>query len=191
MKWLEQFAGAVAGGVGSLMERNHRAALRNRIRIVIRNEEQKRARAYLALGKYYYRHCETAPEGAEELFREVARATERISRAVAKLELLSGLEDEGDFQCFSRCAGDCEGCGEAASCEVCEGGSAAPSGAAVPADEEPPRAPEEPDLEEINPSALNGCGFGEFGEETPSDSETPGGEHLPAAEEAGAARGGA
>ena len=74
---------------------------------------------------------------------------------------------------------------------MCEGGSAAPSGAAVPADEEPPRAPEEPDLEEINPSALNGCGFGEFGEEPPSDSGNPGGEHLPAAEEAGAARGGA
>lgn len=47
--------GAVQSAVKVVEEKNRRTALMNRLRTVIRCEEKAEERAYLALGRYYYR----------------------------------------------------------------------------------------------------------------------------------------
>ena len=56
MKFLESLGNSIARCLDAVTERNHRASLINRLRIVIKNERETTARAYVALGKYYYDH---------------------------------------------------------------------------------------------------------------------------------------
>ena len=54
MSFLENLGNGIAKVIDSVVERNHRASVVNRLRIVIKNERENTARAYVALGKYYF-----------------------------------------------------------------------------------------------------------------------------------------
>ena len=54
----------VTKAVDYVVEKNRKAAMINRLRIVIKNERENTARAYVALGKYYMEHLRN-PEDAQ------------------------------------------------------------------------------------------------------------------------------
>ena len=54
MSFLENLGNGIAKVIDSVVEKNHRASVVNRLRIVIKNERENTARAYVALGKYYF-----------------------------------------------------------------------------------------------------------------------------------------
>ncbi len=131
MKILDEIADSVVGVVDYVLEKNRKSAIINRTKILIRNEEQKRNRAYIALGKYYYRnHSEAPTPETEACFRQIEEATHRIGKAVANLEKLDGQEEDPCACCsYEECGGSCEnscstqkseGCPDCGSdCEEC------------------------------------------------------------------------
>jgi len=58
MNFFENVTGRVTKAVDYVVEKNRKAALINRIRIVIKNERENEARAYVALGKYYFQNLQ-------------------------------------------------------------------------------------------------------------------------------------
>ena len=50
----------VTKAVDYVVDKNRKAAMINRLRIVIKNERENTARAYVALGKYYMEHLKKA-----------------------------------------------------------------------------------------------------------------------------------
>ena len=51
-----------SSAVNLVVEKNRKNNLINRIKYVIREEETKANQAYIALGKYYFNHCQDGPE---------------------------------------------------------------------------------------------------------------------------------
>lgn len=80
-------AGSVAKAVDFVVDKNRRAALINRLKIVVRNEKEVEARAYIELGRYYFENLRD-PENTrtEPLCVSVENADRRLKRAFAKLD---------------------------------------------------------------------------------------------------------
>ena len=109
MKVLETLGNGIAKALDYMVDKNHKAALVNRIRIVIKNERENTARAYVALGKYYYDHLrDPQNEETERLCRSVEESAVRMRKAFAKLEELSAPQEEDS--CCSGCGEDCGAC---------------------------------------------------------------------------------
>lgn len=91
MSFFDTIGGSVSNAFKSVVERNRKAALINRVKIVIKAEEQNAERAYIALGKYYYQNLRDETNGDTELYCELAdRANKRLARAGQRLtELLA------------------------------------------------------------------------------------------------------
>lgn len=123
MKFFDTVSGNLTKAVDFVVEKNRKAALINRIRIVIKNERENEARAYVALGKYYYEHLrDKENEETEHLCRAVDFSDGRIKKAFDKLDELT--EPEG---CEDGCGEGCEdGCADCCSCGCGAGEEAAP-----------------------------------------------------------------
>ena len=71
----------------SLKEKNHRAALANRLRLVVRCEEQAAEKEYLALGRYYYNALRNKDNAiAESHCARIDAIQQRRDRALSDLE---------------------------------------------------------------------------------------------------------
>ncbi len=100
MGFLKNVTDSMGRAAGFVVEQNHRAALANRLKIVIRNEKEVQARAYIELGKYYYQNLRD-PENpqAERLCTAVENSGSRLKRAFEKLDELvapAGFPGEAD-----------------------------------------------------------------------------------------------
>jgi hypothetical protein len=107
MKFFETMTDNVTKAVDFVVEKNRKAALINRIRIVIKNERENEARAYVALGKYYYEKLRDGKdEKTEPLCRSVDLSAAKIKKAFAKLDEITAPEGCGDDDEYAGC-GDC------------------------------------------------------------------------------------
>lgn len=107
MKFLESLGNSIAKCLDAVTERNHRASLINRLRIVIKNERETTARAYVALGKYYYDHLRDRDnEETERLCRDVDESTARMRRAFDKMNEIA----ESAHRACDGCEDDCSAC---------------------------------------------------------------------------------
>ena len=89
MSFLENLGNGIARVIDSVVEKNHRASVINRLRIVIRNERENTARAYVALGKYYFENLrDPQNEETERLCRSVEESTARMRRAFEKISII-------------------------------------------------------------------------------------------------------
>ncbi len=105
MNLFQSVSSNVTKAVDFVVEKNRKAALINRIRIVIKNERENEARAYVALGKYYYEHLRDAQnEETEHLCRAIDFSDKRMKKAFAKLDEITAPEDGAD------CDEDCDYC---------------------------------------------------------------------------------
>lgn len=100
MDFLRNAADSVSKAVNYVMDRNRKAAIVNRLKIVIRNERENQSRAYIALGKYYCSNLrDPENETTEPLCRQAETASRRLHRAYAKLDDLTvPPEEEGSEQ---------------------------------------------------------------------------------------------
>ena len=113
MKLLKSVAENFTKAVDFVVEKNRKIALVNRIKTVIANEEKKKDQAYIALGKYYYRHLrETENESTEPFCAVVDNSNRRIDRALQKLEELYEEEMKPYDECAACSCGDCSSCGQ-------------------------------------------------------------------------------
>ncbi|MGI6283146.1 hypothetical protein [Caproicibacterium sp. XB2] len=127
---------------GGLRDKNHRTAVVNRLRIVIRNDREERARAYVALGKYYYEHMrgQGNPE-AEALCDSIDESDRRLKHAFQRLE---EIREENDAEAAQKdrcteCDSDCGNCQYGMDSDVAEGW--APTEPETPADNSQNAAP--------------------------------------------------
>lgn len=110
MKLFKVVGSQVSKAFNFVAEKNHKAAMINRIRIVIKNERENTARAYVALGKYYYEHLRDAQNTeTEALCRSVDESTQRINKAFDKLDAITAPADIEEDYC-SDCNEDCDAC---------------------------------------------------------------------------------
>lgn len=132
MDFFKNVAGSVSKAVNYVVDKNRSAALVNRLKIVIRNEKEVEARAYIELGKYYYENLRD-PENdhTERLCHTVEHADRRLKRAFTKLdELLAPVDgacEEDPSGCDDMCDDACEyedtrdddacGCGDTCECK--------------------------------------------------------------------------
>lgn len=87
MEFLKKFFDTVTDVKDTVVEKNRRTALINRLRMVIKCEEQVCSRTYAALGKYYYQHLRDAEnEDTEAYCRDIDTAKQRIGSAAAHLD---------------------------------------------------------------------------------------------------------
>lgn len=95
-------ADSVTKAVNFVVDQNRKTALINRLKIVIGNEKETKARAYIALGEYYYeRMRDTENEETEHLCRAVDNADRRLKKAYTRLDELvrpTGAEPESDAE---------------------------------------------------------------------------------------------
>ena len=73
MNIFETITHGISRAVGFVADKNHKAALVNRLRIVIKNERENASRAYVALGKYY---LENLRDPENELTERLCRSAE-------------------------------------------------------------------------------------------------------------------
>lgn len=105
MNLFQSVTSNVTKAVDFVVDKNRKAALINRIRIVIKNERENESRAYVALGKYYYEHLrDKENEETEHLCRAIDYSDKRMKKAFAKLDEIT--EPEG----CSDCGDDCDYC---------------------------------------------------------------------------------
>lgn len=89
MDLLKNVTDSVTKAVNFVVDQNRRAALINRLKIVIGNEKEVKARAYIELGKYYYKTMrDEENEETESLCRRVDNSDRRLKKAYAKLDEL-------------------------------------------------------------------------------------------------------
>ncbi|WP_277668680.1 hypothetical protein [Caproiciproducens galactitolivorans] len=97
----------LAKAVDYVVEKNRKAALINRIRIVIKNERENEARAYIALGKYYFHNLrDENNEETEHLCRAVEESERRMKKAFEKLDEITSSGEEAEDECTD-CGDDC------------------------------------------------------------------------------------
>lgn len=90
MDFLKNAAGSVTKAVDFIVDKNRRAAIMNRLKIVIRTERDSQNHAYVQLGKYYYQNLRDAQNGDTEIYcKAVDTAGARLQRAYAKLDELA------------------------------------------------------------------------------------------------------
>ena len=110
MNFFESVSSNVTKAVDFVVEKNRKAALVNRIRIVIKNERENEARAYVALGKYYYEHLrDPQNEETEHLCRAIDFSDNRMKKAFAKLDEITA-PDGCDEDACTDCSDDCDYC---------------------------------------------------------------------------------
>lgn len=115
MKFFDTVTGNLTKAVDFVVEKNRKAALINRIRIVIKNERENEARAYVALGKYYYENLrDKQEEDTEHLCRAIDFSDARIKKAFEKLDELTAPEGCDEDDDCTACGGDCGYCSYAA-----------------------------------------------------------------------------
>lgn len=108
MNFWENAASSVTKAVDFIVDKNRKAAMMNRLKIVIRNEKEEQAHAYIQLGKYYYQNLRDEQNGdTEDFCKTVDTAGERLKRAYAKLDELAvptepetAPDDEDDDEDF-------------------------------------------------------------------------------------------
>ena len=111
MSFLENLGNGIAKVIDSVVEKNHRASVVNRLRIVIKNERENTARAYVALGKYYFDNLrDPSNEETERLCRSVEESTARMQKAFAKMDEISAASQVQDDDLCDGCAEDCGSC---------------------------------------------------------------------------------
>ena len=87
MEIFKNVAGSVTKAVNFVVDKNRRAAMINRLKIVIRNEKEIEARSYIELGRYYYENMRDESNGTTEpLCAAVDNADRRLKRAFMKLD---------------------------------------------------------------------------------------------------------
>lgn len=149
MNFFEGITSNVTKAVDFVVEKNRKAAIINRIRIVIKNERENEARAYVALGKYYYEHLrDPQNEETEHLCRAVDFSDRRMKKAFAKLDEITAPEGCEEDDCAD-CADDCDYCPYYDEADDPQNGSADDeiTGETAPSESDiVNRANEEPDL---------------------------------------------
>ncbi|WOC32209.1 MULTISPECIES: hypothetical protein [Caproicibacterium] len=134
---LDSFGKQLSGTFDSLREKNHRSAVINRLRIVIKNERENSARAYVALGKYYYEHLRAQGNAeTEALCASIDDSDRRLKRAFAHLEEIreQTIAQVPETECAD-CSDDCSACKFQDNCGNTE---------AAPAETESTETPKEP-----------------------------------------------
>ncbi|OCN01192.1 hypothetical protein A7X67_07425 [Clostridium sp. W14A] len=114
MEVFKNITDSVTKAVNFVVDKNRRAAIINRLKIVIRNEKEIEARSYIELGKYYYENMRDASnERTEPLCVAVDNSDRRLKRAFMKLDEMmvpAGVDDEeevcGDECACAECASD-------------------------------------------------------------------------------------
>lgn len=108
---LKMIGNQVTGAIGDLLNRNRRTALINRLGIIIKNERENSARAYVALGKYYYENLRD-PENheTEPLCASIDESDRRLQRAFDKMEQLREESEKPDDDSCAGCTSDCDTC---------------------------------------------------------------------------------
>ncbi|MFU0832092.1 MAG: 14-3-3 domain-containing protein [Oscillospiraceae bacterium] len=137
MEVFKNVAESVTKAVNFVVDKNRKAAIINRLKIVIRNEKDIKARSLMELGKYYYENLrDPSNERTEPLCKAVDNADRRLKRAYMKLDEMmvpAGVDDDEEeekkdefanaeyaddgedvFQSFSAAAGYPNDTGEAA-----------------------------------------------------------------------------
>ena len=110
MKFFDALSGNVTKAVDYVVEKNRKAALVNRIRIVIKNERESEARAYVALGKYYFENKRDSKNEVTEPFcRAVESSQQRMKKAFNKLDEITAPEGCDEDAC-TNCTDDCDYC---------------------------------------------------------------------------------
>ncbi|MCI1965571.1 MAG: hypothetical protein LKJ17_05495 [Oscillospiraceae bacterium] len=103
MEVFKNVADSVTKAVNFVVDKNRRAAMINRLKIVIRNEKEVEASSYIELGKYYYENMRDASnERTETLCVAVDNADRRLKRAFAKLDEMmvpAAAEEEEEEGC--------------------------------------------------------------------------------------------
>jgi len=91
------------------VEESRKAALVNRIRIVVRTERENEARADVALGKYYFENLRDAQnEETESLCKAVELSDQRMKKAFLKLDEITAPGEDEDA--CADCHDDCDYC---------------------------------------------------------------------------------
>lgn len=94
-----------------VVEKNRKIALINRVKLVIRNEEDNSQRAYIALGKYYFRNLrDKQNEETEHYCSAIENANKRRDRALLKLDDLTAPEMEHQCCEDDMCDESCDCC---------------------------------------------------------------------------------
>jgi hypothetical protein len=110
MDFFKTVTGNVTKAVDYVVEKNRKAALINRIRVVIKNERENEARAYIALGKYYFEKLrDPQTEETERLCKAVESSEQRMRKAFTKLDEITAPEGCDEDSC-SDCSDDCDYC---------------------------------------------------------------------------------
>lgn len=121
MHILNSVRGSVSGAINFVVDKNRRISIINKVKHVIRDEEQRANEAYIALGKYYYHNLRNAENNETEFYcAEVDNAERRLQRAEQKLAELTQCQSEiynFDDEAFEEFCRACEETG----CDGCEG----------------------------------------------------------------------
>ena len=79
MHILNSVRGSVSGAINFVVDKNRRLSIINKVKHVIRDEEQRANEAYIALGKYYYHNLRNAENNETEFYcAEVDNAERRL-----------------------------------------------------------------------------------------------------------------
>ncbi len=114
MSFLSNVGNSFSKAIDFVVEKNRKIALINRVKLVIRNEEDSAQRAYISLGKYYYRNLRDEQNAETEIYcNAIENANKRRDRALQKLDDLLTPEEEPVCDCDEDddCC-DCEDCDE-------------------------------------------------------------------------------
>ena len=90
MKLLKKIGQNICSAVDMVVEKNRLAAQNNRLKMVIKAENNTITRAYIALGKHYYNTMKDSAEGeAAHLCHAIEQSRARIERVKDKLVALN------------------------------------------------------------------------------------------------------
>lgn len=100
MDFIKSIGDAMLGAKDFVLEKNRKSALANRLRAVVKCEEQSAQRAYMALGRYYYHNLRDAGNSITEQECTVIDAAEkRIEQATSHLnQIYSDMGRVGDAE---------------------------------------------------------------------------------------------
>ena len=108
MHILNSVRGSVSGAINFVVDKNRRLSIINKVKHVIRDEEQRANEAYIALGKYYYHNLRNAENNETEFY-----CAEVLAELTQCQSEIYNFDDEA-FEEFCRA---CEETG----CDGCEG----------------------------------------------------------------------
>jgi hypothetical protein len=112
MGLLDSLGSQMASTFNSLREKNHRSAVINRLHIVIQNERENSARAYVALGKYFYEHLRDQGNAeTDALCACIDDSDRRMKRAFDHMDEIreSNFASVDETECTD-CKDDCGTC---------------------------------------------------------------------------------